>query len=49
MSVRGFDHVAIPIERVEAMLAGGKAQADAGNAPARRLHRCAHLLVEQTV
>ena len=32
MSVRGFDHVAIPIERVDAMLAGGKAQAEAGNA-----------------
>ena len=30
MSVRGFDHVAIPIERVDAMLAGGKAQAEAG-------------------
>ena len=28
MSVRGFDHVAIPIERVDAMLAGGKAQAE---------------------
>ena len=30
MSVRGFDHVAIPIERVDAMLAGGKAQAGPG-------------------
>ena len=49
MSVRGFDHVAIPIERVDAMLAGGNGAGRAGHAPTRRLHRCAYLLVEQTV